>query len=261
MQVYVELALAENFCMDFTLLSCAKLLVKAPCGYRRIAVASAFGACFAVLFPLLPLTGALAVAVKMLSGLALAAVACRPAGIKPYLKFAAAFFGVSLLAGGAVFALFSLAGWDLAEGGGYIVSSVPVGIPALAVFLLAAGCRALSRRLAARAAGAVSCAVFLHGRCVKLPAFFDSGNRVYSGGVPVSVISPQAAEKLAREEEAGERVTVRTVAGSRTLKVFTADKIEIYTADGVHTIKCVKIGISPQPIARAVLHPDLAEQF
>lgn len=261
MQVYVELALAENFCMDFTLIACAKLLTKNPCGYRRIAAASALGACFAVLFPLIPLPGWLAIIIKVLSGLALAAGAGRFAGIKPYLKFAAAFFGVSLLAGGALVALFSLAGWDFAEGGGYMISSVPVGIPVFFVFALAMGCRALSHRLAARAKGAVVCTVFLHGKSVKLPAFFDSGNRVYSGGVPVSVIPVQAAKRLADEGEAAEDVTVRTVAGSRTLKVFTADKIEIYTADGVHTIKCVKIGISPQPMARAVLHPDLAEQL
>ena len=28
MQVYVELAIAENFCMDFTLLACSKFITK-----------------------------------------------------------------------------------------------------------------------------------------------------------------------------------------------------------------------------------------
>ena len=261
MQVYVELALAENFCMDFTLLSCAKLLTKNLCGYRRIALFAALGACFAVVFPLIPVSGFLSVAIKVASGLALAAGAGRFGSFRAYAKFAAVFFGVSLLAGGAIFALFSLAGWDMRQGGGYIISSVPIGIPMFAVFVLAAGCKALSAKISARTKCAVTCAVFACGKSVRLPAFFDSGNKVYCGGVPVSVIPPRAAEKIANGLGTFESVTVRTVAGSRTLKVFTADKIVIYTAEGEHTIKYVKIGISPQPITKAVLHPDLAEQL
>ena len=41
------------------------------------------------------------------------------------------------------------------------------------------------------------------------------------------------------------------------MKIFTADKIEIYNGEKLHTINCVKIGISPNGISRAVLHPDL----
>lgn len=259
MQVYIELAFVENFCMDFFLLACAKLLTKNLCGYGRIAVASALGACFAVIFPLIPAGGALAIVIKVASGLLLAAAAGRFKGFASYAKFAAVFFAVSLIAGGAIFALFSLAGWSFSSGGGYIISSVPVGIPLFAVLLLALACRALARRFRARGGGALYCVVSLGARQVKLPAFFDSGNKVYSGGVPVSIIPPRAAVKLGGPSEGC--VTVRTVSGMRRINVFTADKIQIYTADGVHTIEYVKIGISPQPIARAVLHPDLAEQL
>ena len=70
MQVYVEFALAENFCMDFTLLACSKYITKNLCSYRRIALGSALGAIFAVVFPLFALTGFWSVAVKILLGLA-----------------------------------------------------------------------------------------------------------------------------------------------------------------------------------------------
>ena len=50
MQVYVELALLENFCMDFTLLYCAKLVAKNRAHILRLVIASVFGACFAVVF-------------------------------------------------------------------------------------------------------------------------------------------------------------------------------------------------------------------
>ena len=86
MQVYVELAIAENFCMDFTLLACSKFITKNICSYRRIALGSALGACFAVVFPLFGLSGAWAVAVKIASGLALAAVSGRFTSFKGCIK-------------------------------------------------------------------------------------------------------------------------------------------------------------------------------
>jgi hypothetical protein len=52
---------------------------------------------------------------------------------------------------------------------------------------------------------------------------------------------------------------VHTVAGSQTIKVFTADKIEIFFDGQAHTIHKVLIGISPHPVQGVVLHPDLSE--
>ena len=66
MQVYVELALLENFCMDFTLLYCAKLVCKNRASFWRVAFAAAIGACFAVVFPLFKLKGVWAVTVKLI---------------------------------------------------------------------------------------------------------------------------------------------------------------------------------------------------
>lgn len=43
MQVYVELAVIENFCMDFTLLYSAKIAVKNPARVRRVALGAALG--------------------------------------------------------------------------------------------------------------------------------------------------------------------------------------------------------------------------
>ena len=261
MQVYVELALAENFCMDFTLLACAKFICKNRCGYRRIAFASLLGACFAVAFPLFGLKGAPAVAVKLLSGIALAAVAGRFSRFKQYLKFAAVFLAVSFLSGGAMVALFSLAGWEYSSGGGFLISSVPVGIPLFISLVLALSVKAVANRVTARRCRAdVECEIFVGQKSVRVGGFFDSGNRVYSGGCPVSVIPLAAACALVDVPALREQVGVSTVAGSKRMKIFIADKMVIYNGAEAHTINCVKIGISPRHIARAVLHPDLAEE-
>lgn len=260
MQVYVEFALAENFCMDFTLLACSKYITKNLCSYRRIALGSALGAIFAVVFPLFALTGFWSAAVKILSGLALAALSGRFASFRGYIKFAAAFLGISFLLGGALIAVFSLAGIEYSAAEGYILSSVPVGIPLFFALVLTLASRFIAKKfISRRVKNSVRCVIYLGEKKVEQFGFFDSGNRVYSSGVPVSVISRAAASCLVDENTLKESVKVRTVAGERKMKIFTADKIEIYNGDEPHTIKCAKIGISPRGISRAVLHPDLAE--
>lgn len=258
MQVYVELAIAENFCMDFTLLACSKFLTKNICSFRRIAAGSALGAGFAVVFPLFGLTGAWAVAVKIASGLALAALAGRFPSAKAYIKFAAAFLALSFLLGGALIAVFSLTGTEYSADVGYILSSVPVGIPMFFAMVLALLCRALAKKFIARhKSGTLRCVIYRGDKKVEQYGFFDSGNHVYVSGAPVSVISAAAAAYIVDGSELKESVKVRTVTGEKCMKIFTADKIEIYNGEEAHTINCVKIGISPRGISRAVLHPDL----
>ena len=260
MQVYVELAIAENFCMDFTLLACSKFITKNICSYRRIALGSALGACFAVVFPLFGLSGAWAVIVKIASGLALAAVSGRFTSFKGCIKFAAAFLSLSFVLGGALIAIFSFTGTEYSSGGGFILSSVPVGIPMFAALALALACKAISKKFAAKHARATyRCVIYFGGKKVEQYGFFDSGNRVYSSGEPVSVLSAAAAAYLVDESKLKESVKVRTVTGEKCMKIFTADKIEIYNGQKPHTINCVKIGISPKGISRFVLHPDIAE--
>ncbi len=258
MQVYVELALTENFCMDLTLLASAKLVTKNICSYKRIAAASALGACFAVIFPLFGLNGFWAIVVKVVSGFALAAAGCRIKNLKTYLKFAFVFLGLSCLTGGAIIALFSLAGWDYSSGSGYIISSVPIGIPVFAVFVLVLVCKYIAKRMSSKGSkNTCECILYAGGKSIKLNGFFDSGNKVYFCGMPVSIIPPSKAALLVDKSLLKEGVKVNTVAGSMRIKIFTADKLEIYLGQERHTIKCVKIGISPREIDCAVLHPDL----
>ena len=194
------------------------------------------------------------------AGLALAALSGRFASFRGYIKFAAAFLGISFLLGGALIAVFSLAGIEYSAAEGYILSSVPVGIPLFFALVLTLASRFIAKKfISRRVKNSVRCVIYLGEKKVEQFGFFDSGNRVYSSGVPVSVISRAAASCLVDENTLKESVKVRTVAGERKMKIFTADKIEIYNGDEAHTIKCVKIGISPRGISRAVLHPDLAE--
>lgn len=260
MKVYIELSLAENFCTDFCLLFAAKAVTKNPAGYFRIAAASALGACFAVVFPLFGLNGALAVIIKVAAGAALCAVSGKYSRASGYIKFTAVFFALTFALGGALIGLFSLADIGYEQGGGFLISSVPVGIPSFGVLALALSARALGRKLAVRRSETcVVCRIFLGQSCVRAPAFYDSGNRVFYCGAPVSVIPERLAKKLTDTERIKTFTEIHTVAGSRKMAVFTADKMEIDDGKQVKIIRGVKLGVSPDKISRAVLHPDLAE--
>ncbi len=259
MEVYVEYALAENFCMDFCLLYAAKAATKNRASVWRVSLASAVGACFAVIIPLFGLVGWAAIAVKVISGGALCLLAGKFPHIKGYLKFAAVFAALTFALGGALIALFSLANVNYLTGGGVILSSVPVGIPLFCALCLALVIKKLAAKFVhANSKIAVTCRIYAGQSCVKVPAFFDSGNKVYRRGSPVSVLPQNFAKKLIDAQGIKTFVSVHTVAGDKKLPVFTADKIEIDYGQKVISLRGVLFCITDAG-SRAVLHPDLAE--
>ena len=261
MQVYIELAVIENFCMDFTLLYAAKLAVKNPTRLWRIALGALLGAAFAVVFPLFKLGAVWSVVVKIASGLLLCLVAGKFKGVKSYLKFSLAFIVFTALLGGALIGIFSLAGLDYLSGEGFILSSVPIGIPLFGALIIIIGARKLAARLQKSKKDTVTFRIFTGETKAEVKGFFDSGNKVYSKGAPVSIIPKEVAEKLVDETRIKEGVKIHTVAGSKIIKIFTADRVEIDTGEKTEEIKGVTIGISPNKIQKAVLHCDLLEEL
>lgn len=259
-RVFVELALIENFCMDFTLLYCAKLVTKNPSHVFRVILASVIGACFAVVFPLLKVHAALSYALKIISGAIICAISGKFTSLKAYLKLSAVFLGFTFLLGGALIALFSLAKIEYTESGGSVLSSVPIGIPMFLALILIIFARKLQKKLRRADKSAVTCKISVGERSVSLSGFYDSGNSVYYMGQPVSVIPLSEAVKIIDFEGIKEDVKIHTVAGSKKIKVFTADKIEVMRGDKNSVIKKAKIGISPNLAQGAVLHPDLMEE-
>ena len=260
MQVYVELALLENFCMDFTLLYCARLATRNRARFWRIALASCAGAAIAVAFPLLPLNTVWATVVKLASGFLIALIACNFSSVRAYLKFSFAFVGFTFLLGGALTAIFSLAGVKSEAGAGFVLSSVPIGIPMFGALCLILLAKYLKKRLKKTEKNLVKCRIYAGQSEIELPAFFDSGNCVSYRGQPVSVIPDTAAEKLQAMGRIKDEVKIHTVAGSRYLKVFTAEKVIIYSGNSQKTLRNVTLGISAAKIDRAILHPDLLEE-
>lgn len=259
MEVYVELALAENFCMDFTLLYAAKIGSKNIAGFKRIAVAAVLGACFAVVMPLSNIGGAWSAVLKILSGLLICFIAGRFKSIKDYLKFAGVFLALTALLGGALIAVFSIAGWEYSSGQGFILSSVPIGIPLFFALLLIILARRIAAKLKRADRAEVSLRIMNGDKEAALTGFFDSGNKVYSGGEPVSIVPQKTAEKITDINRIKSGVKIHTVTGSKTIKVFTVDKLVINQSGKIKEFKNVKLGVSPNEIDCAVLHSDFLE--
>ena len=260
MQVYIELALLENFCMDFTLLFCAKVASRNGAHIFRLVIASVFGACFAVVFPLFNLGGALSLAVKFFSGLIISLIAGKFPSFKAYIKLTAIFFAFCALLGGALIAIFSLTGVSYLKDTGYILSSVPIGIPLFCALLLIIFARKIALKLKRTDKSEVVCSVYLGDRTVSLNGFFDSGNSVYHMGQPVTIIPLEKAKKIIDESRIESYVKIHTVAESKKLKVFTADKLEIRKGEKVKVFKGVKIAVT-EYADRAILHPDYMEEI
>lgn len=260
MQVYVELALLENFCMDFTLLYCAKSVAKNPAHIFRLVIASVFGACFAVVFPLFNLGGVLSVIIKLLSGLIICALAGKFTSFKAYIKLTLLFTAFTALLGGSLIAVFSLAGINYEAGTGYYLSSVPIGIPLFGALILIIVARKIAAKLKKVDKSEVACCVYKDDKKVNLSGFFDSGNKVYYSGQPVCVIPLTAAQKIIDETRIETFVKIHTVAESKKLKVFTADKLEIRKGEKVMAFKGVKIAVTPYA-DKAILHPDYMEEI
>ena len=259
MQVYIELAVIENFCMDFTLLYSAKVAVKNRAGMWRIALSSALGTLFAVVFPLFKTGKVVAVILKIVSGIVLCLVAGKWDGIKSFIKFTGAFFIFSAVLAGVLIGLFNLTGWSYEMGQGFLISSVPIGIPMLLSLFLIIGAKKLAERLRKNHKNNVICRIYAGQLLAEVKGFFDSGNKVYIKGSPVCVVPKEVAIKLSEKVRINESVKIHTVAGSKIMNVFTCDRMEVDFGESVKNYKDVKIGVSPQKISMAVLHCDLLE--
>lgn len=245
--------------MDFTLLCAAKAACKNRAGYFKIVAAAVLGACFAVVFPLFSPGGVWALCIKLFAGVLLCIVAGKFSGFKSFIKFTAAFFLLAFLTGGALIALFSLLDISYEDGEGYLISSVPVGIPLLFVVCLVIAVKKIRKKFALSKSLYAECKIYLGNKSVRTKAFFDSGNKVYYKGAPVSALPKHVAARLVDITRIKTYAEVQTVAGSGKMPIFRADRLEVKSGGKTRCLKDVLFGVSPKYISKTVLHADLWE--
>lgn len=261
MQVYVEFALLENFCMDFCLLYGAKLLSRNATKTSRLILPSVVGAIIAVIFPLLNLNGIFSFALKTCSAFVVCACLKNFNCAKSYFFFCAIFIILTFLLGGALIAVFSLVGVEYAQGRGYIISSVPIGIPLFFALALILACRVLAKKYKPKASDITLTLTIINKKYRATErGFFDSGNNVYYRGCPVIIVPYYVAEQVVDVKKVKGKIAVHTVAGTKVLPVFFVDEILIENAQKTSKFSSVAVAVG-ESLNGAIVHTDFLGDF
>ena len=137
MEIIIEYVLLDNFLIDSLLLILTNKILKIPINKAGVILAGIFGAGFAVVSPLIKITGILAVLLKLLIGLIIVWISNLNLN-KIFLRFAL-FTGLTFLFGGLLIALFNFLTINVYDTMyiGY-VSSLPLGtiIISILVFII-----------------------------------------------------------------------------------------------------------------------------
>ena len=252
MEIYIEYALAENFCLDAMLLWLALKAGRQKISPVRLIVAAGIGAAFAVAFPLLDLGKTFAYILKFSVGILLCLIAVKGKGIGRYALTAVLFFGFSFALGGGLLAVYSAFSVDYRIGNGYVTERAPVGLVIAGCFFFAVATISLAKRIYRRRTlfrFIYPCKITLGERTVKAEGFLDSGNRASERGIPVCFLSADLAYDLLGEKAMTEEMTIMTMGGESKIKIFLADRLEIYCADKPNIID--KVYFSPSGNIRA----------
>lgn len=232
MEVYVEYAILENLLVDGALLYLAQTAAGQRIHALRLLLASALGAVFAVLFPLLSMASWLTYLCKFAVGGLLCVIAIkRQNGRGRYALTMLLFYALSFCFGGGLIAVFSAFGVEYyTVTGGGILSKVPVGglLGALAVFVAVGkwGVRKLYERKRA-CAHVYPCEIALGEKVVKVDGFLDTGNTASYLGKAVCFVTPDVLYRLYGVAAPKERMAVRTVSGGKQVGLFPVDEVRI----------------------------------
>ena len=225
----MEYAIIENFLVDGALLYLSQVAARKPVCLWRLCLAAALGAGFAVLFPLLVLPPWLGYVLKFAVGALLCLVAQKPKKGRSFGLSVLLFYAFSFCLGGGLIALFEGFGLPyFTLSGGGILSTLPVG----GLLALSAAFVALARwgvaKLYARkrqTAHIVSCRIERGQARLRVDGFIDTGNAAYYGGRAVCFTTPDIVYRLFALSEPTAHMTVRTVAGERTVALYAVDRI------------------------------------
>lgn len=261
MQVYIEFALLENFCMDFCLLYATKILTRNAVRTTKLILPSLIGGAFAVVFPLLGLQGLLSLVAKFAYGGIICLTVYNFSSAKSYFKFYLIFILLTFLLGGAIFAVFTFADVKYSAGHGYLLSSVPIGVPFFLLLMLITCCRAVVKKYKPKATTARFDVKLKVGKnIITGQGFFDSGNDVYYKGCPVVVISKSCIKKYNLLDGIKRSVKIHTVAGSKLLPVFFADEMFIETDEKSKRFTSIAVAVTDGANG-VIIHPDFMGEF
>lgn len=264
MEVYIEYALLENFCVDFMLLSLSSKICAIKIKNRRLILSAIALSVLGVIFPLIPLEKHLAYALKFLVPvpiLFLTVWGCT-SGLKTRIRLhRAAFFNVAFLVmsfayAGALIAVFDLVKIEYtATDGGFVLTKIPVGCSVLglcAFWLLLKKCIARVYAKKTKNRFIYPCKIRVGKNEKHADCFLDSGNIVKADGVPVCFVSAHVFFdlRLGQTFLDGKRIKISTMSGEKYVDAYLADEMEIYFENKKNKIEKVYFSLSNRLIGR-----------
>ena len=273
MQVIIEYVLLDNFLIDALLLYLTHKIIKQPISKLGLVTASAFGAGFAVLSPIIPVTGIGAVLIK-LSIAGIMVFMLNFSFHKFFIKFIL-FVCLTFAFGGSLVAVFNFIGVGVYDSLyiGYI-SSLPIGtILVSGVVFLWLGVKSISAVFKSRQYNEQTCeiTIYINKKVATLTGFVDSGNVLHnSSGKSVVVInedtlkywfSPFERMQIMLGKDSflknSENVNVSSLGGTYTIKVFDC-KVSVLGKE-----KDGALGVAPSKIrygkCKAIVGKELLE--
>ena len=258
MQIYLEDALVENFCVDTALLYLSLVASKQTVSVWRLLLAGAVGAIFAVLFPLLVLPTPLAYVWKMSMGILLCLLAVKGKKSRGGIWLTTLlFYAFSFCFGGALVAVFELFSLDyqLAEGGG-VVTKIPVGVLLFfAVFFVALVRLGVSwvYRKRKEYACVYACELTVNGRTVRVNGFLDTGNTASYQGSGVHFLSVEIFHDLFDSVDFSpvSHLTLHTLFCEKSVKVYRVERMKMWVGRREITILDTYVSPTTKLIGRA----------
>ena len=259
MTVYIEYVFIDNFFIDLMLFNTAFKITGREVSRLRLIMCSAFGAVFALIYPLITENAVIITSAKILFGLFLTFCVAKFSSAKEYAAFTAVFLGLTFLTGGAIIGAFNILGIEYS-------SEISIALMVLPVYILIRFITALIRyfyRAKDLSGLIVKTEIFFGGKCATVRGFFDTGNALYDELMPVIVVSSRAIAPIITPAllKNAKYITVNTAVGKEKKISFKPDMLVIYSGEIKNIFYNVRVCVADKTFNGydAVLHCALKE--
>ena len=235
MEIIIEYVLLDNFLIDALLLVLTYRTLKMPISKAGIVLAGMFGAGFAVVSPLIDVSGILAILMKLAVAFVMALMSCFT--FKKLISRYALFVLYTFAFGGTLIAVFNSLGTSVYDSLyiGY-VSTLPLGTILIScLFFAMAMFRLLKYVFKTRFYASNSCEVIVkvNNKTAKIKGFIDTGNTLHNSmGKPVLVVPEKVLQNWFTPHE-----RLNIMFGKEVSNIYNLETLNVGSMGGTYKMK------------------------
>ncbi|MGN0795908.1 MAG: sigma-E processing peptidase SpoIIGA [Christensenellales bacterium] len=233
--VYIEVVLLNNLFVNLFIAYLTCIATNKPCKKLRVFFAALFGAILAVIYPLV---GKYKYIIAVLLSPIMVLIFFPFKRFKEYVLGLLVFMAITFSLGGSTIGFSNLFGIELTK-------SIIYGLTFLGCLFIAYVLKQLikSRILRKRI---IKVTLYVGGEKFEINGLLDTGNSLCDSktAMPVIVISKKIGEKLTVLPE--RQIAVKTVGGTSTLKLISAEKIELHSGKKGRCVKNFLVAVSKE---------------